>query len=418
MSTLYEQYLNTLKKDHTAITQIDFLYQDGSVAYSITDDVIQDGSTLSVSYQTIGTRRTATLVVNNWLRQYELHPDKIWFGQQIRISKGLILPDGTEYLLPQGIFYVSNPNEVFNPSERTTTLSLVDKWAYLDGTLFGNIPGTYILNVGDNLFTAIQQLLITDRGNGVVLDNYHPLLSRSYLSKTYTVGATTYNYLDCPYTAKISGTYADVLSEINTMLVASTGYDVSGTLRVESANADFPDNKRPVLWNFTTLEKEFLGISLNSHPEKLYNHIIVTGGTLNGHVAKGESSDTDPRSPTSIQRIGRKTAPIEEQSKYYADEQCQDLSDYRLSQYKKLAVDATIECAPIFHLQENCLVTVYRDGVDNARIPYLVSGWTMPLGQTGTMTINASKLSIPSDNVYLEPTTVYEPLGLYYLGTL
>lgn len=191
MSTLYEQYLNTLKKDHSDITKIDFLYSNGSVAYSITDDVIQDGSTLSVSYQTIGTRRTATLVVDNWQRQYELHPDKIWFGQQIRISKGLVLPDGTEYLLPQGIFYISNPNEVFNPSERTTTLSLVDKWGYLDGTLFGNIPGTYILNVGDDLFAQI-----THNGSQQFI----------YLSSLFTAAVSTAScYYKCFQDQRSSG---------------------------------------------------------------------------------------------------------------------------------------------------------------------------------------------------------------------
>ena len=217
---------------------MDFLYPDGSVAYSITDDVIQDGSTLNVAFQRIGSRRTATLVVDNWMRIYELHPDKLWFGQQIKISMGVLLPDGTEYLFPQGIFYVSNPSEVYYPSERTTTLSLVDKWAALDGTSFGYFPDMYKLVSGDHLYTAIQQLLLTDRGNGYPIDNLPPILSRQLLSKTYVVDGTTYNYIDCPYTAKIGGSYSDVLSEINTMLVSTMGYDPVGQLRVEQANAD------------------------------------------------------------------------------------------------------------------------------------------------------------------------------------
>ena len=414
--TLYQRYINTLKTDYTSATKIEFLYPDGSVAYSITEDVIQDGSTLNVSYQKSGTRRTATLVVDNWNQIYKLHPDKIWFGQQIKISKGLYFRDGTEFLLPQGIFYVTNPNEVFNPSERTNTLSLVDKWSQLDGSLFGNFAGTYILNVDDNLYTAIDQLLQTDRGNGYVLDNIPPMYDNEYLTKTYTVDSVTYNYLDCPYTAKVKGAYADVLNEINTMLVSEMWYDPIGRLRVVPANIDIDDNRRAVLWQFSTLEKELLGISLAGDLQNTYNHVVITGGTLNGHIARGEASNDDPASPTSIGRIGQKTAPMEEQSKYYSDEQCQELAEYRLKEYKKVATTATIQCSPMYHLQENCLVTIYRDGVDDWPIPYLITGWSLPLGQTGEMTITASKLTVPSDNLYLEPTVVSEYLGTIYSG--
>lgn len=368
------------------------MYPDGSVAHSIDDDVIQDGSTLNVSFQKIGSRRTATLVVDNWNRIYDLHPDKLWFGQQIKISMGVLLSDGTEYLLPQGVFYVSNPNEVYYPSERTTTLSLVDKWSALDGTVFGYFPDMYKLTVGNNLYTAISQLLLIDRGNGYPIDNIPPILSNQLLTKTYVDGATTYNYIDCPYTAKISGAYSDVLNEINTMLVSTMGYDAVGNLRVEPANADIEDAYRPVLWGLSTNDTEFLGMRTNSHPESLYNHVVITGGTQNGHVARGEATDEDPRSPTSVLRIGKKTAPPEDQSKYYADAQCQELADFRLKQYKKLSAEVTIECSPIYHLQENCLITILREGVDDGNIPYLVSSWSLPIGQTGTMSITASKV--------------------------
>ena len=331
---------------------------------------------------------------------------------------GIMLSDGTEYLLPQGVFYVSNPTEVYYPSERTVTLSLVDKWSTLDGTVFGYFPDIYKLTSGNNLYTAIQQMLLIDRGNGYPLDNVSPILSRELLAKTYVVDSSTYSYINCPYTAKIGGSYADVLTEINTMLVSSMGYDAVGNLRVEPANADIPDNYRPVLWQFSTSDRELIGMRMSNHPETLYNHVVVTGGTLNGHVARGEAIDTDPQSPTSIYRIGKKTAPPETQSKYYADAQCKELADYRLSQYKKLSTEATIECSPLFHLQENCLVTVWREGVDDGYVPYLVSAWSMPIGQTGTMSITASKLAVPADNRYLAPTTIEFPSGIFYSGAV
>lgn len=392
--TQHEQYLDMLKTDFTPITRVDFLYPDGSVAYRIDGDVIQSGSSISVTQQTTGIRRSGTLVLDNWSDIYNLHPDKIWFGQQIRISRGLYLPDGSAYLIPQGTFYISNPQSAFSPSEKTNTLSLVDKWAYLDGTLFGNIPGTYILNVGDNLYTAINALLQTDRGNGAALDAIPPLFGAEYIGLQYTVDSIAYSYLDCPYTAKKKGTYADVLTEIATMLVGTMWYDSVGRLNVARLNS-VADNLKPILWDFNTngLDKELVRVNISQHPEKVYNHVVVTGGVLNGRVARGEAYIEDPRSALSVSRIGRKSAPLDEQAKYFADEHCQARADYLLNQYSRMSEEASIECSPMFHLKEDCLITIYREGIDSTRIPYLINGWSLPLSNIGTMTINAVKVA-------------------------
>ena len=87
--TRHEQYLEAIKTDFTPITRVDFLYSDGSVAYRIDGDVLQSGSSLNVAQQVTGSRRTGTLVLDNWSNIYNLHPDQIWFGQQIKVSKGL-----------------------------------------------------------------------------------------------------------------------------------------------------------------------------------------------------------------------------------------------------------------------------------------------------------------------------------------
>jgi len=391
------QYLAALKTDYTPITRIEFLYPDGSVAYRLDDNVLQAGSAINVAQQVTGARRTGTLVLDNWRQIYNLHPDQIWFGQQIRVSKGLYLPDGSEYVIQQGTFYISNPQQAFAPTERTNTISLIDKWAYLDGTLFGYVPGTYILNVGDNLFTAAKGILTTDRGNGTAIDATPPMFSSEYIGLQYAVDAVNYNYLDCPYTAKKKGAYADVMSEIATMLVGSVWYDASGRMRITRLNS-VDDTLKPVLWNFDAddLDRELVRVNIVQHPEKVYNHVVVTGGVLNGRVAKGEAYIEDPRSALSVSRIGRKTAPLDEQSKYFADAHCQERAEYLLKQYSRMAEEATIECSPMFHLQEDCLVTVIRKDLDGMRAPYLINGWSLPLTNTGTMTINAVKLAVPT----------------------
>lgn len=367
---------------------MEFLNPDETVAFDLSGDCIQDGSSVSAQYQS-GSRRSATLVVDNWANIYDLNINKVWFGQKIRVSAGIILPDGRDFTLPQGTFYVSNPEEVFNPDTKSTTFSLVDKWAFLDGSLFGNFAGVYQLVPGNNLFTALQQLLLTDRGNGEPLDRIPPILDSSYIGKTYVVNGTTYNYLDCPYTAKISGNYANVINEINTMLVSVSGYDCRGRFVLENANTDVTDDQNAVQWDYATNPELLVSVARTPQLTEMYNHVIVTGSVLNGHIAKGEAINDDLSSPTNINYIGKKTYVIE-QSKYYADVQCEEMAKYELNKRKRLSAQVTVETMPIYHLQEHQLIALDLDSSTQARQLYIVDGFELPLGQTENMSITAS----------------------------
>lgn len=391
MPNRYYEYLEQIKKNHISITKLEWLNPDGTVAFDISQDVIQDG-TLSVTYQN-GMRRTADITINNWDNIYDVNVNKIWFGQQIRLSCGLILPDGYEYYLPQGVFYVSNPISYIAPTQKTIKLNLVDKWAYLDGTLFGKIEGIYQLNVGDNLFTAIEQILRKDRGNGLPIDSVPPLLSSYYIGKTVHYNDEDIPILDCPYTFRLESgsSYADLLTEIATMLVGEIGYDKTGTLRLESVQTDVADTAREVLWNYNTHESELLSYNIESKTSEVFNDIVITGAVINGAIAKGRATNTDIRSPTSIYHIGRKTK-YEEQSKYYSNDQCQELAEYYLKKYQGLKETITIASIPMFHFTENALITLSKDN-GTSRTPYIVNSYTLPLAQIGTMTITATSIA-------------------------
>ena len=154
MTSKYKQYLQALKTPFKKLAKIEFLQPDGSVAFSLDNNFkrgyrtkydtrafIQNGS-LSVAMQN-GLRRRASITLSNLDGTFDFSINKIWFGQQIRLLMGLVLPDGTEFYLPQGVFYISNPTSAFKPNQRSVTYNLVDKWAYLDGSLFGTLSGTY-----------------------------------------------------------------------------------------------------------------------------------------------------------------------------------------------------------------------------------------------------------------------------------
>ncbi len=405
----YAEYLKKLSLPHTAATKIEWLNPDGTVAFDITENAIQSG-VISVQYQN-GIRSTADVTLDNWSQTYDVNADKIWFGQQIRISKGLYLDDGTPFYIPKGVYYVSNPDQVYSPTQRTTHLSLVDKWGYLDGSLFGKLDGIYQLNVGDDLFVALRELLLKDRGNGIPYDSVPPILSSYYQGRTTSVSytklvtsfdsvgteysTTEVEYHDipvtqCPYTSRIeaTGTVADIILEIAKMLVANVGYDAAGRLCIEPNNTDIHNYDRPVLWHYRTTENSLLSISYQFPLSDVYNSVTVTGATLNGLQAKGVAQNTDARSGTSVNRIGMKNYS-EEQSSYYTNLQCQEMAEYLLQQKSSLLTTTTIDSVPIYHMDVNCLITLERPEVSSAVDTYLVTGYSIPVGQTGSMSINA-----------------------------
>ena len=154
----FQKYLDTVSGDFREAIKIEWLNADESVAFEFTNFLYDIGVDLSVNYHN-GSRRTCTLTLNNDRNKFPVDFNNIWFGQKFKLWRGVYIDDKTPYYLPQGVFYVSNPNEVYQPSTRTIKINGVDKWAFLDGTLHGVLSGTYQTNIGNNLYDATRELL-------------------------------------------------------------------------------------------------------------------------------------------------------------------------------------------------------------------------------------------------------------------
>ena len=99
--------LEFLNDDNTIAFVVDNTYKRGYGGYTTGSRAfLQDGS-LSVSLQN-GKRRQASIVFENLDNEFDYSISQ-WVGQRIRLSMGLILPDGSPYYLPQGVFYVDSP---------------------------------------------------------------------------------------------------------------------------------------------------------------------------------------------------------------------------------------------------------------------------------------------------------------------
>lgn len=399
----WASYLEALKHPFVKLARLEFLNPDGSVSFAVDNNpmnrrsgaFIQEGS-LTVNLQN-GKRRCATVTLSNMDGAYDYDVNKLWFGQQVRLSEGLILPNGEDFYIPQGVFYVLNPEEEFMPTGRTVQLNLEDKWCYLDGTLFGNLDGIYEVPLNRNIFVAIKSILELPRGNGYPVDNIQPLFTNYYNSQTTTLpDGSVISDLLMPYTYRCdsdNGTYADIILEMNKILAGWIGYDPTGRLRLDPSQDDILDVSKPILWTFTPTEQQFLGATYTVKNQDVYNDIIIKGESLTeyGNVA-GRASNYDPASDTNINLIGMKTYR-EAASGYYSRRQCEDLAVFKLKRQTVLQKSVSISSSQLFHIQENQLVTILRP--DKPGMPmerHLITGFTRPIGQTGQMTIQATSV--------------------------
>jgi len=397
----YNDYTKALRNPFTKLCRLRFLNPNGSTAFAVDNNplnplsktFISDG-TISANFQN-GKRRTATVTLDNVTGEFNYNVNHLWFGTEIALDEGLIMPDGKEYYIQQGVFVPVNPQNTVNPNARTMTYSLEDKWANLDGTLFGNLDSTHEVAVGTNIFSPITALLVEDRGNGRKVDPVTPIYTDYYNNKTQTLpDGTTVNLNVTPYTLTVdsdNGTIADVVLGLVAMVNGIVGYDPSGALRIDPSQDDILDIGKPNQWTFGADDITLLGTVYNVENAEVYNDYIVIGDSLsNGTQAKGRAQNIDPASPTNIYAIGRKTIR-ESKPGYYTNKQCEDYATWKLKRSAILRHAVSIRCSQILHIDVNNVVTIVRtDKQGSPTERHLISGFTRPLASTGEMTIEAT----------------------------
>lgn len=444
----FENYIKTVSGNFRKAIKVEWLNFDETVAYEFTNFLYDVNVDLSVNYQN-GSRRTCTLTLNNDRNQFPINFNNIWIGQKFKLWMGVYIDDKTPYYFPQGVFYVSNPNDVYQPSTRTIKINGVDKWAFLDGTLNGILHGTYQTNINNDLCAAIRGLLKLSRfdisfkeTNDVaqMIDPVPPFISPLFLNKqnfvlntnsiydtthnttpiyyTYDSKNGTYNaykyqqslwkneyntlyvkkYVwECPYTAKVERgkTYADVLLEYATILCAHIYYDVNGRLVIEpmiDKADDITDTNKEVVWHFTVEEKQLLGLNQTNNFDKIYNDIIVLGNIVNGYQFKARVQNQNIMSDTCVQKIGLKTKEPLEDNQYYSDDQCKELAIYHAKVDTILQKSGDISTTPLYHLDVNKLVSVSTPNNNMSKELFLITGYT--LNSSNSMSVNVTSVNV------------------------
>lgn len=400
-------YLDAVTRPFVKLCRLRFLNPDGTTAFALDNNpmkrrnqaFIADG-TLTANLQN-GQRRTCNIVLDNVDSNYDFAYGKLWFGDEIAVDEGLVLPNGEDFYLPQGVFLLDAPGDSVMPVGRTMSYNLVDKWSNLDGSRLGNLENTYEVAEGVNIFSPITSLLSEDRGNGLPLDRVAPVYTDYYNSMTQTVsGGGTASLVETPYTLTVNGgsTKADVILGLVGMVNGWVGYDASGTLRIDPSQDDISDKTKPVLWKFSQQNSMLNGLAYSDNVSDVFNDYIVVGEQLEDYTQpSARAQNTDPASDTNVNIMGRKTYR-EEAAGYGTNKMCADLALWRLKRSTVLQKSVSISCTQLFHMQENCVVEIERTDKEGSPVErHLVQGFSRPLVGTGQMTINAiSVLDFPN----------------------
>lgn len=398
--TNYQLYLDSLRKPFQKLVRLRFLNPDGSTAFALDNDPLNARAGAFLSSGELhcnlqnGQRRTASVTLSNVDQRFDYNINSLWFGQEVALDEGMMLPNGQEIYFQQGIFLLETPKDELRPAERTITYNLVDKWANLDGTLYGNLEGTYEVEEGTNIFQPITSLLSEDRGNGQKVDNITPVYTDYYNGMTQTMpDGTTVSMTNTPYTLRIdseSGTIAEIILGLMEMLNTWVGYDNTGALRVDPSQDDLMDTAKPVAWQFQLEDFSFLGATYTIKNTEVYNDYIVVGEQLDDYTQpSGRATNTNPQSDTNVQTIGRKTFR-EQRAGFATSTQCQDLANWMLKRSSILQKSISISCSQILHINENELVEIVRTDKPGSPVErHLVMGFSRPLNGTEQMTIDA-----------------------------
>ncbi len=396
----YIDYLQMLRKPFQKLCRLRFLQPDGSTAFMLDNNPhgLRAGafiSTGNISHNWQNGRRTsATVTLDNVDGDYEYSYNTVWFGQEIALDEGLVLSDGTDFYIQQGVFLIDTPTETVQPGQKTVTYNLVDKVAALDGSLGGNLEGTYQVAVNTNIFNPIVSLLSEDKGNGYPVDRVTPIFTEYYNGKTQTLpDGTTASMVLSPYTLTVEGgkTKWDVITGLAAMVNGWVGYDETGALRIDPSQDDILDTTKPILWEFSMDEAELLGMAYTVKNTEVFNDFICVGDLLsNNKQPKGRAEILDSRVGTDIRAIGRKTQRIQK-SGFGTDTQCKDYAEWMAKRSSVLQRAVNISCSQLLHIRGNSLVTLTRtDKTGNPIERHLIQGFSRPLASSGAMTISAT----------------------------
>lgn len=381
-STISMNYLTEVLKrpNYQARYRLFVLNSDETIDYEIPqEDIIINSGNFTENYQN-GQRKSVNVSLINVDGKYTPSINTIWVHNRFRLDIGLQF-DGQIYWFPRGIYVLGNPTASHANSDKQVTLTLVDKFAVLEGKQ-GTLEATYEIPVDSDVKQAIIGILTLDNGSGYPIDLKPIIYDQSFEG------------IKMPYTlSKDAGsTLGEMIIEIGTILNAEVYYNSQGNLCFININETTLDVQKASLWDYSEDNRDYHGASASYDFENAVNEVQVVGDNINNEIFSAYSQNINPASPLCIARIGRRIAYIND-SNIYSDDLAQQRADYELRKFGilKTTMTVTVSFNPLLFVNNLITITDEYYGLQRAR--FLIQSISYTLGDQCEMTLTCSNIA-------------------------
>ena len=355
------------------------LNPDETINYEIPEeDIIINSGNFTENYQN-GQRKSVNINLINIDGKYTPSINTIWVHDRFRFDIGLEF-DGQVYWFPRGIYILGNPSADHQDSDKQVSLTLVDKFAVLEGKA-GTLEATYEIPVDSDIEQAIMGILTLDNGSGYPIDLKPIIYDRAFKG------------LKMPYTlSKDAGsTLGEMLLEIGTILNAEVYYNSQGNLCFININETTLDVQKASLWDYSDEDRDYGGATANYDFENAVNEVHVVGDNINNEIFSAMAKNENPVSPLCIQRIGRRIEYIND-SNIYSDDLAQQRANYELRKFGILKTTMNIQVSFNPLLFVNNLVTITDKYYNLTRERFLIQSISYTIGNESQMTVSCSNI--------------------------
>lgn len=366
--------------NYKSMYRLFLLNPDESIDYEIPqEDIIINSGNFSENYQS-GQRKNVNISLVNADGKYTPNLNTIWVQNRFRFDIGIEY-QGEQYWFPRGIYVLGNPSATHQDSDRQVSLTLVDKFAILEGKT-GTLEATYEIPAGTDIETAIRGILTLDNGSGYPIDLKDIVYDSSFKGRKM------------PYTlSKDAGsTLADLILDIGVILNAEVYYNSEGHLCFVNINDTTNDYNKPTLWYYSEDEFSYLNSTLSFDFENAINEVHVVGDNVENAIFSAYSKNENPISPICIQNIGRRIEYIND-SNIYSDQLAQERADYELRRRSILETTITIEVAFNPLLFVNNFISIEDKFFNLKRDEYIIQSISYNIGHDDKMTLTCSSIT-------------------------
>ena len=328
--------------------RVSVLYPNETVNYVIPpQDIPEGGISYTEEYQS-GQRRNITLELINEDGRYTPSINGLWVNSRFRFDIGLEISKNNIIWFPRGIYILGNVDLSHADSEKTVSLQLQDKFAIFEGKT-GTLEVPYEVELGSTIIEAIRGILNFSMENGYIMDYkdviFDPSLVQMKTQSTIRVDE--------------GSNLGEVISELATQLSAEYYYNNVGNLCFYPINETVNDDVKPIIWTFTSLNRELHNLNLTYQMEEVVNCVKVVGDNINNSgVYTAVVTNENPSSPICIQQIGRRTEQPYTDANVWNDDLAYDLARYYLRKASFVAVNFSSSVAfnPVLAVNNICEV--------------------------------------------------------------